>query len=82
MSVGEPEATMGIRDFFSSVKTASPEEIRAFMRAHRPEEYQLVDVRSLREYERGHLPGARLIPVNEMPGRLAELDRSKRTLVY
>jgi len=81
-TVGEAEAAMGIRDFFSNVKTASPEEIRAFMRAHKPGEYQLVDVRSLREYERGHLPGARLIPVNELPARLAELDRSKRTFVY
>ena len=73
---------MGIRDFFSSVKTAKPEEIRAFIRAHKPGEYQLVDVRTPREYERGHLPGARLIPVNELPGRLTELERGKPTFVY
>ncbi len=73
---------MGILDFFGGVKTARPEEIRAFMRAHKPGEYQLLDVRSLREYERGHLPGARLIPVNEIPTRLAEIERGKPVFVY
>lgn len=73
---------MGILDFFSSVKTSRPEEIRAFMQAHKPGEYQLVDVRTLREYKHGHLPGARLIPVNELPGRLTEIERGKPTFVY
>jgi len=73
---------VGILDFFSSGKSARPEEIRAFIRAHKPGEYQLVDVRTLREYERGHLPGARLIPVNELPTRLSEIERGKPTFVY
>lgn len=73
---------MGILDFFRSGKSARPEEIRDFIRAHKPGEYQLVDVRTQREYERGHLPGARLIPVNELPARLSEIERGKPTFVY
>lgn len=36
-----------------------------------------VDVRERHEYAEGHVPGARLIPVAELPSRLAELDRTK-----
>ena len=34
------------------------------------------------EYAEGHLPGATLIPLDELPARLGELDRGKPTLVY
>jgi len=34
-----------------------------------------VDVRSEQEYADGHLPGARLIPLRELDGRLGELER-------
>jgi rhodanese-related sulfurtransferase len=73
---------VNIANYFRRVDQASPEEIREFLRTHAPEEYQLVDVRSPREYERGHLPGARLIPLGELPQRLAELDRARRTFTY
>jgi len=37
----------------------------------------LIDVRSRREYEAGHVPGARLLPVQELGGRLDELAELK-----
>ena len=73
---------MGIAQYFRKVETATPEEIREFLRTHGPDEYSLVDVRTPREYERGHLPGARLIPLGELQARLGELDRGRRTFVY
>ncbi len=73
---------MGIADYFSKVDTAPPEQIREFLRTHGPDEYHLIDVRSPREYERGHLPGARLIPLGELPQRLPGLERTRRTFVY
>lgn len=33
------------------------------------------DVRELSEYVVGHMPGAVLIPMGQLPGRTAELDR-------
>ena len=73
---------MSILDYFKPVSTWSPEQIRGFLNQKSPEEYNLVDVRQPQEYEQGHLPGARLIPVGELPNRLAELDPDKPTIVY
>jgi sulfur-carrier protein adenylyltransferase/sulfurtransferase len=46
------------------------------------EEYNLVDVRTPKEYQEEHLPGARLIPVGEPESLWKELDRSKPTITY
>ncbi|HEX9041859.1 MAG TPA: rhodanese-like domain-containing protein [Trebonia sp.] len=35
----------------------------------------IVDVREPREYVAGHVPGAVLIPMGQLPGRVTELDR-------
>lgn len=40
----------------------------------------LVDVRPPEEFEAGHLPGARSIPLEELPGRLAELPRGRQVV--
>ena len=40
----------------------------------------VIDVREPHEYAAGHLPGAVLIPMGRLPGRIAELDR--RAPVY
>lgn len=42
----------------------------------------LLDVRDLGEWNRGHVEGAVLIPVNELRERYAELDPNKEILVY
>ncbi len=73
---------MSILDYFRPVSTWSPEKIRQFLKEKNPEEYNLVDVRTPKEYEGGHLPGARLIPVGEVANRLSELDPNKPTIVY
>lgn len=37
----------------------------------------LVDVREPTEYRRGHVPGARNIPMSQLTARLSEIDRSR-----
>jgi sulfur-carrier protein adenylyltransferase/sulfurtransferase len=73
---------MNILNYFKPVSTWSPEKVRQFLKERNPEEYNLVDVRTPKEYEGGHLPGARLIPVGEVGNRLSELDPNKPTIVY
>jgi sulfur-carrier protein adenylyltransferase/sulfurtransferase len=73
---------MSILDYFKPVSTWSAEKVREYLKEEDPEEYNLVDVRTPKEYEGGHLPGARLIPVGELANRLSELDSNKPTVVY
>ncbi|MBX3171969.1 MAG: FAD-dependent oxidoreductase [Candidatus Eremiobacteraeota bacterium] len=42
----------------------------------------LVDVRSLEEHQRGHIPGSRHIPVDELRSRLKELPADRPLTVY
>lgn len=58
------------------------DQARSFIDAHKPDEYTLLDVRQDWEYEEFHIPGARLIPLPELPDRLDEVDRDKPVLVY
>ena len=73
---------MSILDYFKPVSTWPAEKIRQFMKEKNPDEYNLIDVRQPKEYERGHLPGAKLIPVGELKDRLSEIDPDKPTIVY
>ncbi len=73
---------MGFLDYFKPVSTWTAEEVRAFLRKSSPESYNLIDVRQPGEYEDGHLPGARLLPMAELADRLGDLDRSKPTITY
>lgn len=41
----------------------------------------VIDVREPDEYAAGHVPGAASIPMGRLPGRIAELDRSRPVLV-
>lgn len=43
---------------------------------------RLLDVREREEYAICHLPGSTLIPMSELPLRLAELDPDAETIVY
>ena len=73
---------MSILDYFKPVSTWSAEKIRRFLDEKKPEDYNLIDVRTPKEYKEGHLPGARLIPVGELVDRLSEVDPDKPTIVY
>ncbi|GAB3774763.1 rhodanese-related sulfurtransferase [Nocardioides ginsengisegetis] len=37
----------------------------------------LVDVREAEEYVAGHVPGARLVPLGQLPVRVSELDAAR-----
>jgi sulfur-carrier protein adenylyltransferase/sulfurtransferase len=73
---------MSIIDYFRPVDTMSAAMVRTFLQEKEPGEYNLVDVRQPAEYVRGHLPGARLIPLGELRERYGELDRSRPTITY
>lgn len=73
---------MNWKNLFTPVNTMSGAEAREFMAERQSGEYQLLDVRQPKEYEAGHIAGAKLIPIKELPDRLGELDREKPLIVY
>jgi rhodanese-related sulfurtransferase len=73
---------MGILDYFKPVSTWPAEKVKKFLTQESPQDYNLVDVRTPKEYQGDHLPGARLIPIAELENRLPELDPKKPTVTY
>lgn len=64
------------------VKDITAEEAKEYLDAHAAGKYNLVDVRQDWEYEEFHLPGAKFIPLPELPERLGEIDQNNTTIVY
>lgn len=60
---------------FAGLPSMTVEEYAALRKAG--DVYELLDVRNEHEYEIACIPGARLIPVGDLPSRLAELDTSR-----
>lgn len=65
-----------------NVKNFSPEEASTFIRENR--DAVILDVRTRGEFSRGHIPGAKLMPVDEISSRVGELEkyRGKPIFVY
>jgi rhodanese-related sulfurtransferase len=63
---------------FQAMDTVAPEEARKLVAGGA----QLVDVRGDHEWEAGHIAGAVHLPLDELAGRAAELDRERPVVVY
>lgn len=74
--------SMSIIDYFKPIPTMNAAQVRELLSRKDPSEYNLIDVRQPREYERAHLPGARLMPVAELLSLAGTLDPNKPTLAY
>lgn len=73
---------MALSDYFKPVASMSADRVREFMDRLNPDDYNLIDVRQPKEYERGHIPGARIIPVGELRDHIHEIDPEKPTVAY
>lgn len=62
------------------VKRISAEEARRLLEEN-PSIF-LIDVRQPEEYEKGHIPGAYLIPLPELPDRLSEIKIDNEVVTY
>ena len=68
--------------FFSKTNDILPQDARAKILGEDAKNIQVVDVRQPKEYSRGHIPGAILIPLAQLEQRAGELDPQKTTIVY
>lgn len=70
------------KQFFTPVKSFDAEQAKPVITDSPPEELTLLDVRQPAEYESGHIPGAKLIPLPDLMDRFDEIDPAKKTIVY
>ncbi len=71
-----------IRKLFTPVESLTPDEARDFMNQNAQGSFTLLDVRQPREYEEGHIAGATLAPLPQLPDFYNELDSQKPIIVY
>jgi rhodanese-related sulfurtransferase len=70
------------KQFLTPAKNMETEEAKTYINKHKEGTFTLLDVRQPGEYEGGRIPGARLIPLPELPNRLGELDPEKPLIAY
>lgn len=63
--------------FGGSGNTLSAKEAQTYIQEQKP---LILDVRQRGEFEGGHIQGAKLIPLNELGGRLKELPQDREIL--
>ena len=63
-------------------ETLTAEELKIFVDTHREKSFLLIDVRQPSEYELGHIPGARLMPLAEVESRLFTLPSDRDLIFY
>lgn len=70
------------KQFLVPVQSYTPDQVKNFIEKTDSDQFVLLDVRQPAEYEKAHIPGAKLIPVPDLSNRLNELDPSKTHIVY
>lgn len=73
---------MNIADIFTKVNVISADETKKLISRETQKELEIVDVRQPAEYERGHITGAKLIPLSTLADNLEKLNVSKTIITY
>jgi rhodanese-related sulfurtransferase/rubrerythrin len=66
----------------SEFEDITSEELKQFIKSHKEKEYLLVDVRTPDEYTKGHIPGAKFIPLNELLSDFSGLPANRDLIFY
>jgi adenylyltransferase/sulfurtransferase len=64
----------------SVVQEIQPAQLAS--RLEKGEKLEIIDVREPYEWEIGHIPGARLVPLNRIPEEIPRLDKGRETILY
>lgn len=70
------------KQFLTPVKSIDADRARQFIQGEPPADLTILDVRQPGEYADSHLPGAKLIPLPDLPNRLNEIEKDKPLVVY
>jgi len=64
----------------SSVREIQPSQLAE--RLHDGEKLEIIDVREPYEWQIGHIPGARLVPLDRIVAEIPRLDKRRETILY
>ncbi len=70
------------KQFLTPVKSLDTDQAEKFISDKPSGEVTILDVRQPGEYKKGHIPGAKLIPLPDLAERLDEVDPDKPAVVY
>jgi hypothetical protein len=79
LSAQEQQNTASLPVSAAEVPRVSQVEAR---QAYDSNEALFLDVRTPEEYEQSHIPGAVLMPLDELPDRMAELPQNRWIITY
>jgi adenylyltransferase/sulfurtransferase len=63
-----------------SIQEIQPTQLA--QRLERGEELEIIDVREPYEWDMGHIPGARLVPLAQISAEIPRLDKRRETILY
>jgi rhodanese-related sulfurtransferase/rubrerythrin len=63
-------------------ETLTSAEFKDYRQTHKEKRYMLIDVRQASEYEQGHIPGAKFMPLTEVETRLFTLPSDRDLIFY
>ncbi len=64
------------------IRKLKPGAVKDILNKDKKGRFLLLDVRQSCEYEKGHIPNAVLVPLNELEARQEEIDRDKIVITY
>ncbi len=70
------------RQFLTPVSSLNFEQCKTYLDGTPADGVTILDVRQPNEYQSGHIPGAKLIPLPQLGERIKELDPKKPVVVY
>ena len=70
------------KTFLPPIKNMAVDEAKSFIDNHKEGSFILLDICQPVEYEIGHIPGAKHIPLAELSARIGELSSEKPIIVY
>ena len=71
-----------VKDFRAKKSSFEPVRLEDLLSRMKSSNIILLDVRPEQEFKAGHIPGSINIPIDQLPGRIGELKKSKRYIAY
>lgn len=69
-------------EFLAGREAMEPVDKQALLERVRTGEVTVLDVRPEEEYQAGHIPGAVSVPLEELEGKLAQLEKDREVVAY